>query len=117
MYKYLTKKFTYRYLDIISELLPSYKNAVHSTRRMTRSKVNPSNIYSVWQKINSLRVKIPQWRVKYKVVDLVTIRKEKLKFAKGYEQTFSTDIFRFFKASQRLLQPVYELSDFKCRPI
>jgi len=57
---------------------------------MPSSNVNPSNISSVWQGMNSLWANIPQGRVKFKVRDLVRITKEKVKFAKGYEQTFST---------------------------
>ena len=47
------------------------------------------------------------------MADLVRITKEKVKFAKGYEQT----IFRVVKVFQRLPQPVYELSDLQARPI
>ena len=84
---------------------------------MAPSKVNPSNIYSVWQKMNSLRSKIPEGRTKFKVGDPVRITKEKVKFVKGYEQTFSTEIFRVVKVIQRVPQPVYELSDLQARPI
>jgi len=48
--------------------------------------------------MNSLWGKIPQGRVKFKVGDVVRITKQKVKFAKGYEQTFSTEIFRGAKA-------------------
>jgi Tat protein secretion system quality control protein TatD with DNase activity len=65
MFKYFTKNNTYRYFDVIDKLLTSY-NFVHSTICMHPSKVNPSNIYSVWKKMNSLRAKIPQGRVKFK---------------------------------------------------
>ena len=47
----------------------------------------------------------------------MTIRKEKVKFAKGYEQTMSTEIFRVVKVIQRVPQPVYELSDLQSRTI
>lgn len=117
MYKYFTKNNTYRYLDAIDKLLTGYNNSVHSTIGMPPSKVNPSNIYSVWKRMNSLWSKIPQGRVKFKVGDLVRITKEKLKFAKGYEQTFSTEIFRVVKVIQRIPQPVYELTDLQDRPI
>ena len=117
MYKYFTKNNTYRYLDVINNLLTSYNNSVHSTISMPPSKVNPRNIYSVWQKMNSLRAKIPHGRVKFKVGDLVRITKEKVKFAKGYEKNFSTEIFRIVKVIQRVPQPVYELSDLQARPI
>ena len=92
MYKYFTKNSTYRYLDVINELVIGYNSSIHSTIGMPPSKVNPSNIYSVWRKVNSLRAKIPQSRVKFKVRNLVSITKEKVIFAKGYEQIFSTNI-------------------------
>jgi hypothetical protein len=45
------------------------------------------------------------------------ITKDKVKFAKGYVQTFSTELFRVVKVIQRMPQPVYELSDLQGRPI
>jgi hypothetical protein len=79
---------------------------------MPPSKINASNIYSVWPKVNSLRAKIPQRRVKFKVGEHVRITKHKVMFAKGYEQTFSTETFQVVKVIQRMPQPVYEFSDF-----
>ena len=84
---------------------------------MSPTKVNPTNIYSVRLKMNSLRAKIPQVRVKFKEGDLVRKTKGKVKFAKGYEQNFSTEIFRVVKVIQRLPQPVYEVSDLQARHI
>ena len=43
------------------------------------------------------------------------ITKEKLKFAKWYEQSFSTEIFRVVKVFQNVPQPVYELSVMRDR--
>ena len=45
------------------------------------------------------------------------ITKEKIKYTKRYEQTFSIEIFRVDKVIQRVLRPVYELSDLQDRPI
>ena len=45
------------------------------------------------------------------------ISKEKMKFAKGGEQNFSTEIFRITKFIQRLPRPVYELEDLNKTPI
>jgi len=84
MCKYFSTNNTYRHLDIINELLASY-NSVHSTIGMTPNKVSPSNIHSVWQKVNSLRTKLPHGRVKCKVGDLVRITKQKVVIAKGYK--------------------------------
>jgi hypothetical protein len=51
------------------------------------------------------------------VGDLVGITKQKVAFAKGYEQTFSTEIFKVVKVITRVPQPVYELSDLQDRHI
>jgi hypothetical protein len=51
------------------------------------------------------------------VGDLVRITKERVKFAKGYEQNFSTEIFRIVEVIQPMRQPVYELSDLQSRLI
>jgi len=104
MYKYFTKNNTYRYLGVINDLLGSY-NSVHSTIGMPPSKVSPSNIYSVWRKVNRLRAKIPHGCVKFKVGYFVRITKQKVVFAKGSEQRFSTEIFRvinLFRACHKL---------------
>jgi len=51
--------------------------------------------------------------VKFKLGDLVCITKEKVKFAKGYEQTFSTVIFRVATCSNFF----FEMTDLKDRSI
>jgi len=117
MFKYFTKNNTYIYLDVIDKLLTGYNISIHSTIRMPPSKFNTSHIYSVLQRMNSLWAKIPQGSVKFKMGVLVRITKEKVKFAQGYEQTFSTEIFRIAKVIRRVPQPVYELRDLQNRTI
>jgi len=39
------------------------------------------------------------------------------KFAKGYEQIFSTEILPVHKVIQRLSQPIHEISDLQDRPV
>ena len=67
--------------------------------------------------MNSLRANKPQRCVQFKVGNLVRITKQKVKLAKGYEQSFSTEIFRVVKVLQRVPQIVYELPDSQGRPI
>jgi hypothetical protein len=71
----------------------------------------------VWQRVNSLQAKILIGQIKFKVNDHVRIAKQKVLFAKGYEQTFSAEIFRVAKVIQRKPQPVYQLTDLQDRPI
>jgi len=117
MYMFFTKNNTYCYLDFVNKLVIGYNSSVHSTIGMAPGKVTPSNIYTVWRKINSLRAKISQSHVKFNVGDLVRITKVKVSFAKGYEQTLSTEIFRTVKNIHRVPQSVYELSDLQERLI
>ena len=77
----------------INKLLTGYNKPVHSKICMPPSKVNPSNIYSLCKRMNSLWTKMPLGRVKYTVGDLVRITNEKVKFAKGYEQPFQQRYF------------------------
>ena len=48
---------------------------------------------------------------RYSVGQQVRISKEKLKFAKGGEQNYTTEIFRISKVIRRFPRPVYELQD------
>jgi len=43
--------------------------------------------------------------------------KKKMKFAKGVEQAFSTEIFHITKVIERRSRPVYELEDLNKTPI
>jgi len=56
-------------------------------------------------------------RAKFRVGQHVRISKEKMKFAKGYEQNFSTEIFRIAKVIDRKPRPLYELVDLNKTPI
>ena len=67
-------------------------------------------MYSFW-------ARIAQGRVKFKLGEIVRTTKEKVKFAKWYEQTFSTEISRVAKVIQLMPQPVYELIDLQDRLI
>ena len=53
----------------------------------------------------------------FRVGKHVRISKEKMKFAKGAEQNFSTDIFRIAKVIERRPRPLYELDDLNWTPI
>jgi hypothetical protein len=117
MYKFFTKFNTFRYLDILNDLVTSYNTAVHSTLGMPPADVSPANIYTVWKRVNNLQARIPVGQVKFMVGEHVRISKQKVLFAKGYEQAYSTEVFRVAKIIQRRPQPVYELTDLQGRLI
>jgi hypothetical protein len=83
---------------------------------MAPGKVTPANVYSVWQRVNSLQAKIPIGQVNFKVHDHVRISKQKVLFAKGYEQNLSYRNIPCGKIIQRRPQPVYQLADLQAVP-
>ena len=117
LYKYLTYKNTFRYIDVLPKFVGAYNDTVHSTTGMAPSRVTESDVLAIWKKMNRRRRRIRVAKVKFSVGQHVRISKEKMKFAKGGEQTFSTEIFRITKVIEREPRPVYELEDLNKTPI
>jgi hypothetical protein len=61
--------------------------------------------------------KIPIAKPKLGVGQHVRISKEKMKFAKGGEQNYTTNVFRIIKVICRTPRPVYELEDLNRKVI
>jgi hypothetical protein len=61
--------------------------------------------------------KIPIAKPKLRVGQHVRISKEKMKFAKGGEKNYTTEVFRMIKVIHRTPRPVYELEDLNCKVI
>ena len=116
LYKYLTYRNTFCYIDIHPKFVWAYNDTVHWTRGMAPSRVTDSDVLSLWKRMN-LRRCIRVAKVKFSVGQHVRISKEKMKFAKGGEQTFSTEIFRITKVIELRPRPVYEIKDLNKTPI
>ena len=117
IYKYFTYKNTYRYIDVLPKFVKAYNATVHATTGMAPAKVTDSDVLAIWRRMNDKRKRIRTVRPKFRVGQTVRISKEKMKFAKGYEQNFSTEIFRIAKVIERSPRPVYELKDLNKTPI
>jgi len=76
---------------------------------MAPSRVTISDVLAIWKRMNRRRILVAKF--KFGVGQHVCISKEKMKFDKGGEQTFSTEIFRITKVIERRPRPVYELED------
>ena len=61
--------------------------------------------------MNKKQDKIPIAKPRYRVGHHVRISKEKMEFAKGGKQNYSTEVFRIIKVIRRTPRPVYELED------
>jgi len=84
---------------------------------MPPTRVTDSDILTIWKRINKKQGKIPIAKPRFRVGQYVRISKEKMKFAKGGEQNYSTEVFRVIKVIRRTPRPVYELEDLNQKVI
>lgn len=119
MWRYFTDNNTYRYVDILQDLLYSYNHSFHRSIKMRPCDVNFNNIMTVWrnlyEKSNSLSENTK--KPKYKVGDHVRISKYKHIFQKGYETNWSDEIFIITSIINRKPWVVYTLKDLENEPI
>lgn len=108
LWRYFTYKNTFRYIDVIQDLVHAYNRTVHSSIKMAPVDVNDKNLLLVWRHLYSNKevYLIP----KLKIGDTVRISREKKHFAKGYERNWSKEIFKVTRVIRHPV-PVYELKD------
>ena len=116
MWKYFTHVGTYKYIDILDDLIQAYNNTKHSAINMTPNQVNKNNEKQVYEYLYSGngRYKTVGNRTvcKLKIGDNVRITREKFTFEKGYEANWSTEVFVVSKILKT--SPVrYEIKDLK----
>lgn len=114
MFKYLTHKNTYRYIDVLDKLVHAYNHSRHRSIKMRPVDVVPSRTYEVWMNLYGERVKVN--KPKLKKNDTVRISKSKGTFEKSYESNWSDEIFTI-KDILPFPQPLYRLEDLNNEPI
>lgn len=115
IYRYLTEKNTWKYVDALSDLVLSYNNSRHRTIGMKPVDVSTSDIPKIKRRMYP-SLKNVRIRFKFKIGDLVRMTKEKRSFEKGYEQGWTEEIFTIDKRIPRD-PPVYKVTDSTNQPI
>jgi len=110
MYKYFTHENTYKYIDILDDLLYNYNHSKHRTIGYAPCDVDENNENEIIQKVFRLKSDNGM-KFKYKVGDTVRVNKLKRLFDKGYTWNWSEEIF---SVSNRFAHspPVYKLKDY-----
>ena len=105
--RYFTKHQTWRYIDILQDLVQSYNNIHHRSIGMAPSQVSAKNQEEVWQRLYCHGGKgVPKFRVS----DRVRISKFKRLFKKGDMANWSEEMFTIHKVHPSD-PPVYRLID------
>jgi len=119
VWRYLTYKNTFRYVDVLQHFVNAYNNTRHRSIRMTPVEASRAeNEKTVWRNLYADRpLTSPSLiRFKYKVVDYVRISETRTVFRKGYRQRWTNEVFHIFKQSPRT-PVVYKLKDLTGHPL
>src|SRR6267154_352399 len=91
MWRYLTHTSSGRYIDVLPELVMSYNNTYHSSIKMAPSYVSAQNEAIVRNRLYPVKNLSIKWR--YKVGQSVRMKHTKRVFKKGYEPSWTEEIF------------------------
>ena len=110
LWKYFSAQNTYKYLDILENLVKSYNNGVHSATGYKPSQnLTSEDKIRIRQKLYKRRKPFQGYH--YNIDDHCRIKVERTKFKKGYLQNFSKEIFTIFNRKIRGNIAVYFLKD------
>ena len=111
MWRYFTAKQTYRYIDILSQMVHSYNSRYHSSIKMAPKYVKPENVKSVLHNLyGHLWSENSPINYKFQIGDLVRVSTMKAPFTKAYRGQWSQEIFKVHKRFPRQY-PVYKITD------
>ncbi|GFU28959.1 uncharacterized transposon-derived protein F54H12.3 [Trichonephila clavipes] len=92
MWKYVEKNDTKKWINVLPKLIENYNNSKHRSIKMTpiegSKKENEIKVYKNLY-VREKKIRKP----KYKEGDKVRISKYKTKFQRGYDPTFTEEIF------------------------
>ncbi len=91
MWRYLTHTSSGRYIDVLPQLVSSYNDTFHSSIKMTPSEVNVHNEPLVRRRLFPVKNIFIKFR--YNVGQTVRMRQTKRVFKKGYEPSWTEEIF------------------------
>ena len=115
LFKFFSLNGSYRWRNIINDLITNYNNTVHHTIRMRPIDVNKKNKTKIFNDIYK-RMKILTAARKFAIGDFVRISKEKHIFEKGYTPNWTTELFKISKINNTN-PPTYLLEDLHGAPI
>ena len=116
MWKQFSLRGTYKWMDIVNDLLLDYNNTKHRTIGMKPKDVTTRNSANLLRNVYG-RLRVNRTRkIKFKVGEKVRISKYKHVFEKGYTPNWTTEIFTISEVKNT--DPVtYKLIDYQNQPI
>lgn len=91
MWRMFTKRKTYRYVDVLDELVASYNSTRHSTIKAAPAEVDSQNEQEIFERLYPPPPK--EKTKKFKVGDVVRLARKKDVFEKGYYIRWTKELF------------------------
>jgi hypothetical protein len=109
MWKYFTHRNTFKYTDVLQDLMYSYNHSYHRTIGRTPASVKPEDVSIIKERMYGTSEKSPV--PKLKIGTKVRISKSRRPFDKGYLPNWTEEIFTIVDAI-RTSPPTYKLEDY-----
>jgi co-chaperonin GroES (HSP10) len=120
IHRYMNEAHTFKYIDVLQDLVESYNNTYHKGIKMTPAEVTTDTEGEVLQNLYGKAWKEDKKRKKpkFKEGDFVRISRVKGVFEKGYTGQFTEEIFIVDKVKLSAVpQIMYKLKDWNAVPI
>ena len=110
LFKYMNKKQSYKYVNILQDLVKGYNDNYHRSIQTSPSQVNKDNEDKIWRLLYGSKL-LKREKYVFKPGDKVRVAYTRGTFDRGYEQQYSDEIFTVVKLIPRN-PPVYKIVDF-----
>lgn len=114
IYKYITYKNSYRYIDVLPSIVESYNTTYHRSIGMAPNEVNVNNSQIVAERLYP--PKPTKFKYKFHLNDTVRISIERMVFRKGYLGNWSEELFTI-TAKYPTVPVTYQVSDLNGQPV
>ena len=112
MYRYFLKYQTYRYIDVLQDLVHNYNNTPHSSlKNLSPAEINSNNEAVIWKRMYVDTTIIRKNKYKFKKGDKVRISHLKYQFQRDYHQKWTEEYFVIQGRKKRMSVNVYFIKD------
>ncbi|GFT88590.1 uncharacterized transposon-derived protein F54H12.3 [Trichonephila clavipes] len=115
LYRAFTYRNSYKYYDILPELVHSYNHSIHRAHGFEPTKLTTDDELELYKHLYHSNVD-PQFS--FTAGDIVRLSKARKTFCKGYLPGWTEETFRIYKRERDpTIPPTYTLQDFNSKEI
>ncbi|KAL3108903.1 hypothetical protein niasHT_011453 [Heterodera trifolii] len=111
LYRYFTERNTYKWIDVVQDIVRAINHSPNSSIGMRPADVNFKNAEALRQKLHNAAENVVRRQPRYRVGDRVRIEKYKHVFQKGYLPRFTNELFTVAEVHSERSPVVYRLRD------